>query len=200
MNLAHPTRRTFVVLLAAAVLLIGCGPQIQFLKVSPELTFKGLKEGKLAVLPVSSPDPKMDHQALARMGAELMDAIRHERRGLELAPVEAVRKALEKPEARDAVKAFAEGKEIPPAVQGSLSKDLGAKYLIFGRIDGFDGTTLRGSLTIFDATTGQPCWEGKHQVAGTAGGKAGSPPPAELSTKLFNELIDNLPPVPPEGA
>jgi hypothetical protein len=133
------------------------------------------------------------------MGAEVMDAIRHERRGLDLTPVEAVRKSLDKPEVREAIKAFSEGKEVSPAVQTSLSKELGAKYLIFARIETFDGAMLRGAMTIFDSATGKPCWEGKHQVAAAPGTKAGGAPPEALSTQLFNERVDNLPPVPPAG-
>ncbi|MCC6558183.1 MAG: hypothetical protein IT372_34995 [Polyangiaceae bacterium] len=180
-------------ILALALPLAGCAPGLMELRADPELSHAALREGKLAVLPVTASDRSVDASALEIVRAGLLRQIAAERPGLPLVDIDAQLLAGGGASPARFAAAYWSAGGAPAGPSGQLARELGARFLVLTNIDedsvsrsessgSPDPNTVRAErfttrsvalrMAIFDAQVGAPRWEARHSGLGQESRKA----------------------------
>jgi hypothetical protein len=120
----------------ASVLVTGCRPSLESLHVEPRLTFEELEKGKVAVLPLSAKIREVTLRDLERLDAIYAYAFDQHAHGIRRVPSRVVLAALESNYTNwDTVVRFADTHRADYEALQWLSIAVGARYLIFSRIE-----------------------------------------------------------------
>lgn len=165
------------------LLLIGCRPGLGYLEMHPSLSYAAVREGKLAVLPVTASDGSMDASTLTVVRVGLLRAVASARPGLSLVDIDAQLLAEGGGSIKSVTEAYSFVGMTPADASKQLAQALGARFLVFTNIDedkversessgtGDANTISKGRYTtrtvtvrmaIFDSALGLLVWSARH--------------------------------------
>ncbi len=183
--------------IVVALLSMGCTPTLEYLRVDSSLSYAGMAEGRMAVMPVGASTDTIRNEELAQMQHHLMGVIRSNRGGIGMTSLTTVNQIRKEMGGDDAVATFTATGGLPPPQIQALSTALQARYVAFavlsmyshhtfdsseserktnskGKVVSTTDYTLRnhsaalsGGLTIYDGQTGLAVWDGRHSVSKT---------------------------------